>query len=309
MSGCPIDQIIARSTRYIVVGCAARDCVAVICTDDTCEIAERIRAPARCRSSSQINRHGRRAIREINRIARARSTIQRIIARRTIEIIASGTAQDTVVPRTAIHGVIIAVTKTVNTKARECGAPRTAGFSQCIQMQGQRSAQTREAKRIRTAPPRKNLTGSGTDNNKVIAQTGIDMHTDGVRCNRIIARTASDRTVRRATQRVAIARPDNILDIAKMIRNPPRSRPCDQINRHRRCCVREIDCVRPAATTVDRVIAQSRIEQITARPANNTVIASSTRDRVAVITANNINKMTERIGTPARRCSCRQVDI
>ena len=78
----------------------------------------------------------------------------------------------------------------------------------------------REAQRIRTASTCQNLTGSRTNNDKVIAQTGIDMHTTGVRCNRIITRTASNRTVRRATQRVAVITANNICNVAKTIRCP-----------------------------------------------------------------------------------------
>ena len=100
-------------------------------------------------------------------------------------------------------------------------------------MQSYGCVQRREAQRISPATTRQNLTGASADDNQIASKTRVDMHAAGICRNRIITRTAGDRTVRRATQRVAMAGTDDISNIAKRINDPTRSQSRYQINGHR----------------------------------------------------------------------------
>ena len=137
------------------------------------------------------------------------------------------------------------------------------------------------------------------------------------RVNQITARAARNTVGQAAARdRVTVIAANDVLEVAKRIRPPTRRRSRRQVNGHRRCRIREVDRIRSASPTIQRIRSRAGIKQIVPRPAQNTVIARRAVNRVAMIGSNKIGnpretrRVTACIGRRTRiqmQCNCGRI--
>ena len=99
ISGTYINDIVPRTTVYRIAAIAAGNRIAMIGTDQTVEVAERISAVTRCRPCRQIDSYPICRGREIDRIGADTAIKIMRTSRRSIEHIARRAAGDRIVAK------------------------------------------------------------------------------------------------------------------------------------------------------------------------------------------------------------------
>ena len=245
----------------------------------------RIRSICRC-TCIQMQRFSRPVIGKRQRIRTATSNIG-VIPSRGINQIISRTAGNTVTACAALDRIAVIGSYHLRDVAqRICRiACRRSG----------RQINIRRHRRIRKIY-------------RVAAAATINRIATRRRINQIIATTARDAVTARTTgDRITQIAAHDRRKVAKRITPPTRRRSCRQINRLRRCRIREVDCIR-SSTAIQGVTSKSSKYDVIPRSAGNTVITRTARDRVAVARSYDIREVADRICRIARRRSARQID-
>ena len=135
---------------------------------------------------------------------------------------------------------------------------------------------------------------------------------------RINPRAGIEQVIPRSAQHTVIA--VRTIDRVAMVRSDKAGDPREacrvrSIRRRSRIKMQRLRCpvagkgqrIRTAPPNIG-VIPSRRIEQITPRPASYTIASSCTGNRVAVVRANHLGEVTDRIGRKTSRCSRRQIN-